>query len=85
VLTPLSFRAAPIEGREGAETMKGKSRNLAARTRDQLTRDRGSRQLSHAIDARRRLSARRVDGPGIKADPFSPSDPRYAYLIRAYD
>ena len=65
--------------------MTRKTRDLAARRRDELTRDRGSRQLSQAIDARRRLSARRVDGAGTKPDRFGPSDPRYAYLTRAYD
>jgi len=50
-----------------------------------LTRDRGSRRLSSAVDAQRRLNARRADGARTKADPFGPSDPRYAHLTRAHD
>jgi hypothetical protein len=57
----------------------------AARRRGELTRDRGSRRLSPAIDAQRRLNARRVDGTPTNADPFGPNDRRYAYLTRSYD
>lgn len=60
-------------------------RNSAARRRGELTRDRGSRQLSPAIDARRRLNARRADGTPTNADPFGPNDRRYAYLTRSSD
>jgi len=42
-------------------------------------------RVSSAIDAQRRLNARRADGTGTKADPFGPSDPRYAYLTRSHD
>ena len=71
-------------------TMTRTEHNRAARRRGVLTRDRGSRQLSAAsdaapIDARRRLNARGTDGTPTKADPFGPSDPRYAYLTRAHD
>jgi hypothetical protein len=57
----------------------------AARRRGELTRDRGSRRLSRAIDAQRRLNSRRPDRTRIKADPFGPTDPRYAYLTRVHD
>ena len=46
--------------------MTRKARDLTVRRRDELTRDRGSRVLSQAIDARRHLSARPVDGPGAR-------------------
>jgi hypothetical protein len=59
--------------------------NSAARRRGELTRDRGSRRRSPAIDAQRRLNARRAGGRRTKADPFGPSDPHYAHLTRAYD
>jgi hypothetical protein len=59
--------------------------NRAARRRGELTRDRGSRRLSPAIDAQRRLNARRADGTRTNADPVGPSDRRYAYLARSYD
>ena len=59
--------------------------NRAARRRGELTRDRGSRRLSPAIDAQRRLNTRRVDGTRTNADPHGPSDRRYAYLGRSYD
>ena len=57
----------------------------AARRRGELTRDRGSRRLSPAIDAQRRLNARRADGTPTNPDPFGPNDRRYAYLKRSYD
>lgn len=59
--------------------------NRAARRRGELTRDRGSRRLSSAIDAQRRLNTRRADGPRTKADAVGPNDRRYAYLTRSYD
>jgi hypothetical protein len=57
----------------------------AARRRGELTGDRGSRRLSPAIDAQRRLNARRADGTPTNADPFGPNDRRYAYPTRLYD
>ena len=65
--------------------MTPKTRDWAGRRRGELTRDRRSRQLSRAIEARRRLNARLTDDPGAKADLFGPSDPRYMYLTRSYD
>ena len=59
--------------------------NSAARRRGEVTGDRGSRRLSPAIDAQRRLNARRADGTPTTADPFGPNDRRYAYLTRSYD
>jgi hypothetical protein len=59
--------------------------NRAARRRGELTRDRGSRRLSPEIDAQRRLNARRAVGTGTHADPFGPSDPRYAYLTQSLE
>jgi hypothetical protein len=50
-----------------------------------LTRDRGSRRLSPAIDAQRRLYAGRADGTPTNAGPFGPNDRRDAYLTRSYD
>jgi hypothetical protein len=60
-------------------------RNRAARRRGELTRGRGSRRLSSAIDAQRRLNTRRADGTRTKADPVGPNNHRYAYLTRSYD
>jgi hypothetical protein len=57
----------------------------AARRRGELTGDRGSRRLSPAIDAQRRLNTRRADGTPTNADPFGPNDRRYAYPTRSYD
>jgi hypothetical protein len=59
--------------------------NLAARRRGELTRDRGSRRISPAIDAQRRLNARQADGTPTNAGPFGPNDRRYAYLTRSYE
>jgi hypothetical protein len=50
-----------------------------------LTRDRGSRRLSPAIDAQRRLNLGRADGTPTNAGPFGPNDRRYAYLTRSYN
>ena len=58
--------------------------NSAARRRGEVTGDRGSRRLSPAIDAQRRLNARRADGTPTPADPFGPNDRRYAYRRYAY-
>jgi hypothetical protein len=57
----------------------------AARRRGELTGDRGSRRLSPAIDAQRRLNTRRGDDTPTNADPFGPNDRRYAYPTRSYD
>lgn len=59
--------------------------NRAARRRGELTRDRGSRRLSPAIDAQRRLNALRADGIPTNPEAFDPNDRRYAYLTRSYD
>jgi hypothetical protein len=49
--------------------------NRPARRRGELTNDRGSRRITAAIAAKRRLKRRRLDRSPIKADPFGPSDP----------
>ena len=67
----------PNGGTEGLKTMTRTEHNWAARRRGELTRDRGSRRVSSAIDARRRLNARRADGTPTNVDPFGPSGPRY--------
>ena len=80
----LPFRANPTEGREGLKTMAPIRPDLAARRRGELDHDRGSRRVSSAIDARRRLSTRRADSTR-KTAPVGASDPRHAYLRRSYD
>ena len=82
---PLPLRADPTEGREGLRSMTRTEHNLAARRRGELTRDRGSRRISPAIDAQRRLNARQADGTPTNAAPFGPKDRRYAYLTRSYE
>jgi hypothetical protein len=54
----------------------------AARRRGELARDRGSRRVSSAIDAQRRLTARPARNTRTTADPLGPRDPRYAYRER---
>jgi hypothetical protein len=61
------------------------TRDLPAHTRREPNRDRTNPRVSSAIDAQRRLNARRADRARINADPVGPSDPRYAYLTRAHD
>jgi hypothetical protein len=65
--------------------MTHKRQDLAARRRGELNRDRGSLRLFPAIDARRRLNARRSGDTPTKAHPGGPSDPSHAYLTRSYD
>jgi hypothetical protein len=60
-------------------------RDLSARRRGELERDRGSRLLLRAVDAQRRLDARQADGPLAEIYPIGPSDPRRAYPPRSYD
>ena len=62
--------------------MTRRTRDLPERRRDE--RDRIIHRVSAAIDARRRLNARRAVGTGTKEDPFGPDDSRYAYLTRAH-
>ena len=57
----------------------------AARRRGELARDRGSRQVSSAINVQRRLNARPARNARTLADPAGPHDPRYAYLARTSD
>ncbi len=65
--------------------MTQNEQNSAARRRGERKRDRGSRRLSQAVDARRRLNARRADSARTRAGRFGPSDSRYAYLTQPHD
>jgi hypothetical protein len=56
----------------------------AARRRGELTRDRGSRRPSLAIDARRRLNTLQADSAANEADRHGPN-PSYAYLTQSHD
>jgi hypothetical protein len=47
--------------------------------------DLGSRRVSSAVDARRRLHPPPVQDAWTKADPLAPSNHHYAYLARTYD
>jgi hypothetical protein len=57
--------------------------NAAARRRGEL--DRGSRRISQAVDAQRRLNAWRADSTRIKAVPFGSSDRRHEQVAQAHD
>jgi hypothetical protein len=81
--SPSSLRAVPREGWEGVDTRT--QRDRAVRRRGELARDHGSRRVSAAIDAQRRLNARPPRGTRTKADAAGPSSSRYAYLTRTYD
>ena len=83
--SPSFFRAAPIEGWEGRNTMTQTERNFAPRRGDEQDRERGSRRVSHAVDAQRRLNTRRADNTRTKAHPLGPRDPRHAYLTESHD
>jgi hypothetical protein len=58
--------------------------DLPARRRGESEPDRGSRLLLRAVDAQRRLDARRADGPLTKTHPVGPSDSRRANPPRSY-
>jgi hypothetical protein len=83
--SPSSLRAVPTEGWEGVKTMTRTEHHHAARRRGELARDRGSRRVSSAIDAQRRLNPRPARGTPTKADSVGPSDPRSGYPTRTYD
>jgi len=63
--------------------MTRSTRDPPARRRGELNRDR--KRVSLAVDAQRRLNARRADDTRTKADRFGPRDPRFAYLTRVHD
>lgn len=65
---PSSFRAIPMEGREGSKMTTRTEHNRAVRRRAELTRDRGPRGLEPAIDTRRRVNSRRADGTWTGAE-----------------
>src|SRR5438128_5341552 len=81
---PLPCRADP-QRTERRKTMRSRRQDWAAGMRGELNRDRGSRRLSFAITAQRRLTDGRPDGAWTKAGPLGLSDPRYAYLTRSPD
>jgi hypothetical protein len=83
--SPVSFGADPARDGKARRTMTNTQQNLAARRRGEFNRDRGLRRLSQAVDAQRRLNARRADSTRNKADPLGSSDPRRAYLTQSRD
>jgi hypothetical protein len=75
----------PNRGSGRREDMTRTEHERAARSRGELTCDHWSRTVASAIDAQRRLNARRACGARIKAVSISRSDPRCAYLTRPHD
>jgi hypothetical protein len=65
--------------------MTVRRQDSAACRRGEFNRDPGSRRLSRAVDAQRRLNARRADDARTRAYSVGPSDPRHAYPPRSYD
>jgi hypothetical protein len=59
--------------------------DVAARRRGEPNRGRADRRPSPAIDARRRLNARRPDPGEVNAGHVGPRDPRYEYLTHSHD
>jgi diacylglycerol O-acyltransferase / wax synthase len=51
----------------------------------EFSRDHVGRQLSQAVDARRRLTAQRRGPTETSTSRFGPRDPRYDYLSRSHD
>jgi hypothetical protein len=58
VFAPLPRAPSEQRGLEGVKTMTRMEDDRVARRRDELARDRGSRQVSSVIDVQRRLTAR---------------------------
>lgn len=81
----LFFVRGVNRGAGGVKTMTRIEHDRTALRASELTRDRGSRRISSAIDARRRLNALSARDTRTRADRVGPSDPRYAYLTRTYD
>jgi hypothetical protein len=65
--------------------MTVRRQDLVVRKQGERNRDRESRRLSSAIDARRRLNTQRSRSTPIDADPHGPREPRQEYLTRSYD
>jgi hypothetical protein len=68
-------RAEPTEGTEGLNPMSSNQRDLPERKRRKFSRDRGSRRLAPAIDARRRLNERQANSSPTSSEPRAPTDP----------
>ena len=68
----------PNRGTGRPKSITRPENNRTARRRGELDRDRGSRRISQAVDALRRLNARRAASTRTTADPLGPSDPRHA-------
>jgi hypothetical protein len=64
--------------------MTNVERGHAARGRGELNRTSVGRRLSLAIDARRRLNARRPSSTGNRASHVGPRDRRYEYLTHSH-
>jgi hypothetical protein len=76
----LFLARGPSRGLGRHEDVTRTEHERAARRRGELVRDHASRNVSSAIDAQGRLSARSARGTGTKTVPVGPSDPRSAYL-----
>jgi hypothetical protein len=73
--SPSFFRAAPIEGWEGQNTITRTERSLAPHRGGDQDRERGSRRVSHAVDAQRHLNTRRAQNARTKARRLGPRRP----------
>jgi hypothetical protein len=62
--------------------MTSNTQNWAARRRRELGRDGDDRRRSGPDEA---LTPGERNRARVKADPFGPSDPRFAYLTRSYE
>ena len=65
----LFLPADPTEGRKGSQIVTHRRQESVVRGREEFHHSRGSRLLSQAIDAQRRLSARQADSTRAKTRP----------------
>lgn len=65
--------------------MANKTLDWAERRQLELDHDRGSQPPSPPTIADSRAETERTHWPKIRADPFAPGNPRFAYLTRSHD
>ena len=65
--------------------MANKTLDWAEHRRLALDRDRGSKPRSPLTAAKSSAEVALTDVPEIRAEPFGPGNPRFAYLTRSFD
>ena len=83
--SPLPSARLSTRGTQGWRIMTSRQRKRPVRRPREPSRGGIDRRLSSAINARRRLDARRPDSPRTSGPALGRSGPRPAYLTRSHD